>query len=70
MAHASRELVLAVSASIGSSMLLVVSSAMVSSNTVLEELSAEGGGGQKGQNQCSTMPIKPEGVAQAPVNQY
>ena len=43
-------------------MLPAVSSAMVSSITVLEEMGADGFGGPNSQNQSSTLPVKPMGV--------
>ena len=65
LAHASHEPISAVSALIGSIMVPVVSSAMVSSITVSEAAGVDGFGGQRSQTQFSTMPIKPVGVAQA-----
>ena len=60
--HASHELVSVVEASIGSIMLLVVSSAMVSSTMVSEVMGVDGFGGLSSQNQSSTLPVKLVGV--------
>ena len=63
VAHTSHELVSAADASIGSIMMPEVSSAMVSSITVSEATGANGLGGPRSQNQSSTLPVKPVGVA-------
>ena len=65
VAHASHELISAVGAPSGSIMLSEVSSTMVSSITMSKVMGTDGFGGLRSQNQSSTLPVKPVGVAQA-----